>query len=34
MEDDAFEWIPEFFQNINNLKVDVKLKGVSRVVVA
>jgi hypothetical protein len=34
MEDDKFDWSPELFQNIDKIGVDVKLKGVSRTVVA
>jgi len=33
IEDDRFDWSPEFFQDVNKIKVDVKLKGVSRTVV-
>lgn len=34
IEDDVFEWSPELFQDVNKINVDVKLKGVSRTVVA
>lgn len=34
IEDDVFNWSPDLFKDVDKIKVDVKLKGVSRTVVA